>query len=124
MAGHDEVQVESDQQAHQFGHCALVHLGERIIEQDQPQRPVVVAQARQVAVGGGEQRHVGDEPGFALGQLGPPGQSALLTFLRAEDGHVHLVPLPVVQRGGQVGGVAAARVGGVELLDPVPDPRR
>ena len=110
VACHDEVEVERDEQAHEFGDGPVVDLGERVVQEDEAQGSAVVAEAGEVAVGGGEQGDVGDEAGFTLGELGAAGEAPLLAVVGAEDGDGDLMPLPVVEGSSEVGRVAAARV--------------
>src|SRR6266496_1844145 len=116
VASHHEVEIERDEQTHEFGQGAVVDLGERVIAEDDAQRPAIVAEAGEVAVSSGEQGHVGDEADLSLGELGAPGQATLLVYFRSEDGDGDLVPLAVVQGGGEVDGVPATRIGAVVLL--------
>jgi len=98
------------------GEEAGVDLGERGIEEDDAQRPAIVTEAGEVAVRRGEQGHVGDKARLSLGQLRAPGQAALLILFRSEDGDGDLVPLAVVQGGGEMDGIPASRIGAVILL--------
>ena len=104
----------------------LGHLGEGVVEQDEPGDVVPAAVGRALLFGervvggghGGEQRQVGDDLLLALRQWCPAVEPGLLAALPTQH-HRHLVPLLVVERVGDelaVRDVGLQRPGFVEAI--------
>ena len=112
LAGQDEVQVEVDEQPEQQRVGAHVDLREGVVEQDQAGRVRRGAGHRGEMRGrSSEQRQVADDLLLTLRQRSAPGQRRPRRRARPVQPHREGRPAPVVQRTGQVLGVAALRVG-------------